>query len=63
LPCTREGRNPGRAVDAVDEFFDLEGLALDLVEVVAVNLHADLRADAGVEHEDAVLDGLQNAGT
>ena len=56
------GRNASSAVDAMDEFFDFEGLALYFVEIVAVDLNADLCPDAGVEHQNAVLDGLEKCG-
>ena len=37
-------------------------LRLQGVEVVAEDFHADLGADAGAEHEDAVFDRLEEAG-
>ena len=45
----------------VHDLFDLEGLLLERVEVVAKNLDAELRANAGREHEQAVLDRLEKA--
>ena len=38
---------------------DLEGLALERVEIVAEDLDPDLRANAGRQHEQPVLDRLQ----
>src|SRR5262249_2330330 len=42
--------------------FQFEGLLLQSLEVVAEDLHAELRADARAEHQDPVLDGLQEPG-
>ena len=55
-------RDAGRPLDPVDHPLDLEGLLLQGVEVVAEDLDPDLGADAGAGHEDAVLDGLEEAG-
>jgi hypothetical protein len=55
-------RDAGGALDARDDALDFEGLLLERVEVVAVDLHADLGADAGARHQDPVLDGLEEAG-
>ena len=62
LPCTREGATPiapgiSRTTRSTSKAF-----CLQRVEIVAEDLHADLRADAGAEHEDAVLDRLEKAG-
>ncbi len=56
------GRDAFGSGDGVDELLDLESLALDLVEVIAVDFHADLGANASVKHEDAVFDRLEERG-
>ena len=54
-------RHAGRAGDLADDLLHLERLLLQGVEVVAENLHAHLRPDAGAQHQDAAFDGMQEA--
>ena len=61
LALHARGRDAGRAGNLAHDALDLERLLLQRVEIVAENLHADLRADAGAEHEDAVLDRLEES--
>jgi hypothetical protein len=45
----------------LDDFFGFFGEALERVGVVAEDLEGDEAADAGGEHDDARLDGLEPA--
>ena len=52
-------RDSGRTRDALNDAFDFERLCLQCVKVVAKNLHAELCADPGGDHQHSVLDWLQ----
>jgi hypothetical protein len=62
LALHARGGDADRAGDFAHDAFQVKGLALEGVEVVAEDFDADLRADAGGEHENAVFDGLQKTG-
>ena len=51
-----------RAGNFPHDALDLERLLLQRVQIVAKNLDADLRADAGADHQNAVLNRLQKSG-
>ena len=55
-------RDAGGAGDGRDDAGDFKGLGLECVQVVTEEFDADLRANAGARHQDAVLDGLEKAG-
>ena len=56
------GRDAHRPGHALHDALDFKGLFLQRVEVVAENLHAELRANARAEHQDAVFDRLEETG-
>src|SRR5690606_28123190 len=50
------------ATDIANDLFDLEGFCLKRIEIFAKELDTDLRPNAGADHEDTVLDRLEEAG-
>ena len=62
LPSVRDAATPTAPGICADDALDLERLLLQRVEIVAEDLDADLRADAGADHQDAVFNRLQKAG-
>ena len=55
------GDDVGRAGHFLEQLLDLQADALDLLQVAAVNLHAHHRAEAGLEHDEARLDRLEES--